>query len=172
MYSGVDGMAIAAEAAGIEVVAHCEPVKYCRERVAVQWPGTKIYHLDTDITADRLRADGVWPLDIIFGGPPCQAASSAGKRLGESDPRWRWPEFLRVVREVRPRWICAENPKGIISLQGGRAIREIHAELAGMGYRTGQGLYGVDALGAPHQRDRVFITAYLAHPSHDQHDQQ
>lgn len=164
VYSGIDMMGVAAFAAGIEIVAFCEPDPYCRAVLARRYPGRPIYHYDTEITCERLAADGITGIDLVFGGPPCQPASAAGKRLGESDPRWRWPEFLRIIRDVRPRWVCAENPRGILSLAGGMAFDGIVNQLAGMGYRVGHELHGADAVGAPHQRDRVHIVGYLADP--------
>jgi len=53
------------------------------------------------------------PIDLVAGGVPCQPASVAGRRRGVDDERWLWPDFLRIVREVSPRWVLAENPLGI-----------------------------------------------------------
>jgi DNA (cytosine-5)-methyltransferase 1 len=162
LYSGIGMMDLAAQTAGIEIAALCEPDAYCRHVLFYYHPGKTIYEYDHLISADRLRTDGIGPIDLIFGGPPCQPASAAGKRLGESDPRWRWPEFLRIVGDCRPRWIVAENPPGILSLAAGWAFQGILAELERLGYRTGRMLFGADAVGAPHRRDRLFIVGYLA----------
>src|SRR5207244_2296547 len=85
---------------------------------------------------------GVCPgsIDLVHGGPPCQPASAAGKRAGSSDSRWRWPEFLRIIGELQPRWVLAENPTGLVSLRhgdGAPAFGRILAELAALGYRVG-----------------------------------
>jgi site-specific DNA-cytosine methylase len=163
MYAGIGGFDLAAHAAGMRTVAFCEPEPFCRRVLAHHWPGVPCYAYDHDITAARLRADGIGPIDLIIGGPPCQPASAAGKRLGASDSRWRWPEFLRIVGDLRPRWVVAENPTGLLSLFDGAAFHAILLELSALGYRTGHCVYGADAVGAPHRRDRVFITGYLAH---------
>lgn len=59
------------------------------------------------------------PVDLVWGSPPCQAASSAGKRKGKSDDRWLWPETFGVIAEAKPRWWCLENVQGLLSLEGG-----------------------------------------------------
>ena len=162
VYSGAGGLDRAALAAGVEVVALCEADPFCRRLLAVRFPGVPIYESDTTLTADRLAADGIGRIDLVFGGPPCQPASSAGKRLGASDPRWRWPEYFRLVRDLRPRWVVAEQPPGILSLHGGRPWAWVQDQLDALGYRVGWSCYGADAVGAPHRRERVFLLASLA----------
>ena len=157
LYTGVGGLDLAALGAGIDVVAMCEGDAYCRTVLRARFPDVPIYESDEEVTDDRLRADGIPSVDLVFGGPPCQPASAAGKRAGVRDPRWRWGEFLRIVREVRPRWVVAKQPPGIFSLDSGERWEEILDTVAQMGYRAGWSCYGADAVGAPQRRDRLFL---------------
>lgn len=162
LFSGIGGLDLAASRANMHTVALCEIEPFCQHVLAHQFEGVPIYHDIKEITEERLLKDGINPdaIDIIMGGPPCQDASLAGKRQGEAGSRWLWPAFLRVVGEVHPRWVIAENPPGLLSVNAGRAFRGILRELGKMGYGVGWGVWGACDVGAPHQRERVFIVAH------------
>ena len=96
-------------------------------------------------------------VDILTGGYPCQPFSAAGKRLGKEDPRHLWPWIADGIRAMRPRICFFENVEGHISL----GLREVISELEGLGYKTAWGIFSAREVGAPHQRKRVFILAYL-----------
>ena len=96
----------------------------------------------------------------------CQPASRAGKQLGQADPRWRWPEYLRIVRELRPRWFVAENPDALRSLHGGDLFTGILDASADLGYSTGWCAYGADVVGSPQRRRRIFLIGRLATGGH------
>jgi DNA (cytosine-5)-methyltransferase 1 len=120
----------------------------------------------------RLQFAGVSPdigtsgerigIDIISGGFPCQPHSVAGKRKGSSDERNLWPEFRRIIGEIKPRWVVAENVPGIFSSDAGRFFGEVLADLASLGYSAGWCTFGAVDVGAWHRRDRVFIVAYAS----------
>ncbi len=99
-------------------------------------------------------------ITLISGGFPCQPHSVAGKREGSADERNLWPEFRRVIGEIKPRWVLAENVPGLFSSDAGRFFGTILADLAEMGYSTGWATYGAVDVGALHRRNRVFIVAY------------
>ena len=96
-------------------------------------------------------------VDILTGGYPCQPFSAAGKRAGEGDPRHLWPFIASGIRLLRPRICFFENVEGHISL----GLSNVIEDLAGMGYRTTWGIFSASEVGAPHQRKRVFIMAYI-----------
>jgi len=112
LYSGVLGLERAFHWHGFVTVAACDSNPYCRHIIGQHLPGIPIYESDTDVTSDRLRTDGIDPGAVcaIVGGPPCQPSSLAGQRLGVADPRWRWPDALRIVGDIRPRWVVFEQP--------------------------------------------------------------
>lgn len=97
---------------------------------------------------------------LISGGFPCQPHSVAGKRKGAADERNLWPEFRRVIGEIRPRWVLGENVPGIFSSDSGRFFGEVVTDLAEMGYSVGWATYGAVDVGALHRRNRVFIVAF------------
>jgi DNA (cytosine-5)-methyltransferase 1 len=94
-------------------------------------------------------------VDILSGGYPCQPFSAAGKRLGGEDPRHLWPFISSGIQVLRPRLCFFENVEGHITL----GLREVIADLEGLGYETAWGIFSAAECGAPHQRKRVFIMA-------------
>ena len=101
--------------------------------------------------------------DVIAGGVPCQPASLVGKRNGTSDPRWLWPDTIRIIRELRPRFAILENPRAILTLEGGQAFRGILSAFAQSGYDVQWDVVSASALGAGHRRDRLWLLASDSH---------
>jgi DNA (cytosine-5)-methyltransferase 1 len=119
--------------------------------------GTSIPELrDADCKGNIFRGG----IDIISGGFPCQPHSVAGKHLGSADERDLWGEFRRIIGEIKPRWVVAENVPGLFSTDAGRFFRGILSDLSEMGYSAGWCTFGAVDVGAWHRRDRVFIVAY------------
>ena len=94
-------------------------------------------------------------VSILTSGYPCQPFSAAGKRAGKDDPRHLWPYIVDIIKAVRPVRCFFENVEGHISL----GLREVIADLEGLGYSTAWGIFSASEVGAPHQRKRVFILA-------------
>ena len=92
-------------------------------------------------------------VDIISGGFPCQPYSSAGKQLAENDPRDLWPDFVRIVGEVRPGFIFFENVPGIVKWR----LNEIVLELDKLGYSCSWCVVAASDVGALHRRKRWFL---------------
>lgn len=155
LFSGIGGFEIACEWAGMEVVGQVEIDPFCQKVLAKHWP-----HVKRMGDIKQVRGDEFGTVDIIVGGVPCQPASVAGKRRGTEDDRWLWPEAIRIVRVVRPRWCVFENPAGILSLQGGVPFDDILSEMEREGYEVGAYSIPACSVGAPHKRERVFIVAY------------
>lgn len=95
-------------------------------------------------------------IDIITGGFPCQPFSQAGKRRGKEDDRHLWPEYLRIIQEVRPRWVLGENVVGIINME----LDQVLLDLEGEGYSCQSVVIPACAVNAVHRRDRVWIIAH------------
>lgn len=161
LFSGIGGFSLGLESTGyFETVAFCEIEPFPRRVLAKRWPGVPIHE---DIR--KLRGDDIGPVDLICGGPPCQPASRAGKQAGADDDRWLWGEAIRLVRELRPRWICFENPPGIYDV----GLSDILADLESLGYANAADRgrpyiapleIPACALGAFTIRNRVWILAY------------
>ena len=128
----------------------CEIEPYCQKVLRKHWPDVPIYD---DVR--ELKGETVGPVDIITGGYPCQPFSVAGKRRGEADDRHLWPEFARLIRELRPRWVLGENVAGHINM----GLDEVLADLEGLGYRWEAFVIPACAVDAPHRRFRVWIVA-------------
>ena len=154
LFSGIGGIDLAAEWAGIETVAFCEIEPFCQKVLKKHWPNVPIF---PDIK--ELRGEDVGAVDIVAGGFPCQPYSVAGKQKGEDDKRDMWPEMFRVVQEARPVWVVGENVPGILSGNGGQRISEIRAELEREGYKTRIIVSPAANYGAPFEGKRVFIIA-------------
>lgn len=101
--------------------------------------------------------------DVIAGGVPCQPASLVGKRRGSEDERWLWPDTLRIIGELRPGFAILENPRAILTLEGGRAFRGILGTFAEIGYDVQWDVVSASALGAGHRRERLWILASDTH---------
>tara|TARA_R100001129_G_scaffold3349_1_gene3293 strand:+ start:687 stop:1625 length:939 start_codon:yes stop_codon:yes gene_type:complete len=108
------------------------------------------------LTYERLKADGLLPIDIITGGYPCQPFSLAGRKRGEEDPRHLRPEYFRLIKELRPTWVIGENVSGHIKLGLDTVLENLESE----GYSTRTFSISASSVGANHQRERVWILAH------------
>jgi site-specific DNA-cytosine methylase len=91
----------------------------------------------------------------LLSGYPCQPFSNAGQRGGTEDPRHLYPFISGIIKTARPIWCWFENVDGHISL----GYPEVSTDLRSMGYSVEAGIYSAEEVGAPHQRDRLFILA-------------
>lgn len=160
LFSGIGGLDIAAEMAGMVTVGQCEWADYPTRVLERHWPGVPRWRdIHTLTGADFYERSGLRTVDVVSGGFPCQPFSCAGKRRGAEDDRYLWPEMLRVIRELRPRWIVGENVAGIINM----ALDTVLADLEGEGYATGTLVLPACGVDAPHRRYRVAIVGYAQH---------
>jgi DNA (cytosine-5)-methyltransferase 1 len=156
LFSGIGGFDLAAEWMGWDNIFHCEWNPFGQKVLKHYWPNAISYNdiTKTDFTIHR------GSIDILTGGFPCQPYSSAGKRLGKEDERHLWPEMLRAIREIQPRWIVGENVLGLVNWNGGMVFEEVQADLEAEGYEVQPYVLPAAAVGAPHRRDRVWFVAY------------
>lgn len=154
LFSGIGGFDLAAEWVGWDNVFHCEINEFCQKILKYYWPNAKTYE---NITADFTIWRG--KIDIITGGFPCQPFSVAGKRKGTEDNRNLWPQMYRSIREIKPRWVVAENVPGIFSWGNGLVFEQIITDLENEGYEVLT--FDIPACGknAPHKRSRMWIVA-------------
>ena len=159
LFSGIGGIDLAAEWAGFETVGQCEWADYPTKVLEKHWPNVLRWRDVRDVTVESIRERGINEITLLSGGFPCQPHSVAGKRKASADDRDLWGEFARIICEVRPRWVLAENVPGLLSSEDGRFFGRILNDLAKMGYAVGWCCYGAADVGARHKRDRVFIIA-------------
>lgn len=155
LFAGIGGFELAAAQMGWNTVAWCEWDPFCQHVLKHYFPKANGHG---DITkTDFIKYAN--QIDILTGGFPCQPYSSAGKRLGKDDVRHLWPQMLRAVREIRPRWIVGENVAGIVSWNGGLVFEEVCVDLENEGYEVQPVVLPALSVGAPHRRDRVWFIA-------------
>jgi DNA (cytosine-5)-methyltransferase 1 len=156
LFSGIGGIDLACEWAGIETVAFCEREPFCQKVLRKHWPEVPIYDDVCTLTKERLEADGIWPIELIHGGYPCQPFSVAGKREGKDDDRHLWPEMFRLIQTLQPRWFVGENVAGHVTL----GLDIVLSDLERIGYAWEAFVIPACAVYARHRRDRVFIVAH------------
>ena len=149
LFSGIGGLDLGLERAGLKVVWQCEADPYCRAVLRKHWPEVPCFGDIRELT-DPPR------VDVVCGGFPCQPVSLAGLRLAQKDARWLWPEFARIVGLVRPRYVVVENVPGLVN----KGLSDVLADLTALGYDAGWGIVSAASVGAPHLRERLFVVAY------------
>lgn len=159
LFSGIGGFSLGLErTGGFETAAFCEMNEYADKVLAKHWPYVDSYEDVRDITQERLQKDGIGQIDVITGGYPCQPFSVAGQQKGDKDDRHLWPEMHRIISEVRPSWVIAENVSGHIKLGLDQVLFDLEAE----GYASRAVVIPACAVDAPHRRDRVWIVAHAS----------
>lgn len=162
LFSGIGGFSLGFERAGFRTVAFCEIEPYCRAVLAKRWPGVPIYPDVRELTAERLRADGI-AVDAICGGFPCQDISLAGRGAGlDGAKSGLWSEYRRLVSEIRPRFVVIENSPALRT----RGADRILAELEALDYTCEPIVVGAMHAGAWHRRLRAWLVAYLNGEQH------
>lgn len=155
LFEGIGGFSLAARWMGWETKAWCEWNEFGQKVLRHHFPEAEGFGdiTKTDFTPYANR------IDIITGGFPCQPYSLAGKRKGKEDERHLWPEMLRTIREVRPRWVVGENVFGLVNWSGGLVFHEVQSDLEAEGYEVFPYVLPACAVNAPHRRDRVWFVA-------------
>jgi DNA (cytosine-5)-methyltransferase 1 len=157
LFSGIGGLDLGLDRAGMTCVGQVELDPFCRTVLTEHWPEVPKHD-------DVRTAPGWWlgttrpRVDLVAGGFPCQPFSTAGRRQGIADERWGWPWFADIVRVARPRYILVENVAAL--LRDADAFGIILADLAAFGYDADWDCIPAAAVGAPHLRDRLFLVAH------------
>lgn len=152
LFSGIGGFSLGLERAGMETIAFCEIEPFCQKVLKKHWPDVPIFNDIRTLTAHDLPTKP----ELICGGYPCQPFSVAGKQRGAEDNRHLWPEMYRLIKEIRPAWIIAENVFGHVAM----GLDTVLSDLEGEGYTARTLIIPACALNAPHRRDRVWIIGY------------
>lgn len=182
LFSGIGGAEVAASMMGWQNLFHCEIQEFPRKVLQYWFPNSESYE---DITKTDFHQ---WQgkVDVLTGGFPCQPFSVAGRRKGEDDNRYLWPQMLRAIREIKPTWIVGENVAGIRTMvepgqetKVGRTgdlfeenyiyreesrftLEKICQELEAAGYSVQPLNIPACSVGAPHKRERIWIVAHRA----------
>lgn len=153
LFSGIGGFSLAAKRSGaIKTVLFCEKELYCQKVLKKNFPGVLIIE---DIKGVKNNGE-FGAIDIISGGFPCQPFSIAGRMRGTSDNRDLWPEMFRVIKEFKPTWVIGENVAQFVNMAFTRTKIDLESE----GYEVQPLVIPACAVGAYHQRNRVWIIAH------------
>ena len=190
LFSGIGGPEVAAAMMGWDNVFHCEINPFGRTVLEYWFPESDSYEDITKTDFKKYRGK----IDVLTGGFPCQPFSYAGKRKGQSDDRYLWPEMLRVIDEIRPAWVVGENVAGIATMvescrivdmgceasifeedngiyrfreEQSFTIERVCKDLESKGYSVQPVLIPATAVGAWHRRDRIFFIAHNTDCCHD-----
>ena len=112
--------------------------------------------VEGDIT--KIKSVEIPEHDLLIGGFPCQSFSMVGQRRGFNDPRgFLYREMLRVLKDKKPLVFIGENVKGLVSIHGGEAIKQITSDFTKAGYNVLYKVLNASHFGVPQKRERVFI---------------
>ena len=155
LFSGIGGFALAAESVweDLEIVGFCEIEEFAVKVLKKNFPNIPIYNdvstLDTKIITSQI--------DLLTGGFPCQDISQAGKGVGiEGQRSGLWSEMFRIISDLRPRFVIAENVSAITF----RGLDRVLSDLAQIGYNVEWQCISASSVGAWHKRERIWIIAY------------
>jgi len=158
LFSGIGGLDLGLERARMQIRWQVEIDDYCTKVLEKHWPGVARFRDVRECGRQNLE-----PVDLICGGFPCQDVSLAGKQAGLKGTRTTlWSEFARIIGDLRPQWVLAENVPGLLSSDAGRFFGAVLRDLAACGYNAEWDCISAAAFGAPHRRDRVWIVAHAA----------
>lgn len=182
-FSGAMGLDLGIEKSGFDIRLACEVDKFCRQTIAINKPNSALLTDINNYSAQDIRIEAgltkTDDIDLIMGGPPCQAFSTAGKRKGFSDDRGNvFLKYLDLCLELKPKYFVIENVRGLLScpmkhrphdmrgegfpelsedeLKGG-ALNYIINRLEDFGYGYSFNLYNSANFGTPQVRERVII---------------
>lgn len=157
VFSGIEAASVAWHPLGWRPVFFSEIAKFPSAVLAHHYPNVPNY-------GDILN-HGNWPntnVDVLCGGPPCQADSVAGKRGGMADPRGALKAtYLELAGRIRPRWVLFEGVPGVRSVDKGRAFGALVGGLVELGYGVVWSSLDAQYFGMAQRRERVFALGYL-----------
>ena len=182
-FSGAMGLDLGLEKAGIEVILACESEKFIRETIKLNRPKLAVIEDINNYSPSEIKElSGLKEnekVDLIVGGPPCQAFSTAGKRLSINENRGVvFVKFLEVIKELKPTYFVIENVRGLLSVplkhvphdernkklkpkeeKGGTFLFIVNF-LKDCGYHLSFDLYNSANFGTPQIRERVVIMGH------------
>jgi len=152
LFSGIGGIDLGFEMAGIETTWTCELDDWANGLLQKRFPNATHHRDVQEIGKDNLES-----VDIISGGFPCQDISVAGKGAGLDGKRsGLWFEMWRIICELQPRWVLIENVANLANKGGSRVLHD----LAEAGYDAEWQVISARDVGARHLRKRLWIIAY------------
>jgi len=138
-----------------EIVLACDPDEFCKKTYVANFSIEEEVWINYIQDVDGNKYKGV---DLLVGGSPCQSFSLVGKRRGFSDERGNlFFEFVRVLKDMKPKYFIFENVKGILSNDSGKTFEKIKKELNLAGYELKHAVLNAKDYGIPQNRERLFV---------------
>jgi DNA (cytosine-5)-methyltransferase 1 len=164
LFCGAGGLSEGFQRAGFSILSANDFDEHAVATMRATHPETRVIPGPIqDVSANELLRDSglkKGELDVLSGGPPCQAFSVYNHQRGMHDERsGLFREYLRVVEELNPKFIVMENVTGILSIEEGLAVKEIEARLTKLGYQVEHRVLKAEEYGVPQERRRVFFVA-------------
>lgn len=166
LFAGVGGMSLGFKQAGFNVVAAFDAEERHVDTYKVNFPRTKAFTIDLaeadGVELRRLAGVGRNPIDLVFGGPPCQGFSVGGRR-DQCDPRNQlFLEFARLIVELKPRYFVAENVEGLMRGYGLEVVEQFCQTVTDAGFLVVRPIQVLDAadFGVPQRRRRTIILGH------------
>ena len=157
LFSGIEAASVAWDGLGWEPLCFAELDEFPSAVLAERFPDV---HNVCDVTKVKWRKYR-GKCDLVVGGSPCQSFSVAGKREGLQGESGLMFEYIRAVREIRPRWFLWENVPGALSSEGGEAFRQLLSEMDKLGYGLAWRILDAQFFGVAQRRRRVFLVGHL-----------
>jgi len=154
LFAGIGGFSYGLHNASskFKTIAFAEIDQFCNKVLKKNFGNVKIYE---DVRDVRIKQ----PVFLVCGGFPCQGFSVAGLQRGTKDNRYLWPEMFNVIKHTKPRWVIAENVRGIVNVENGMAFNKVHTDLESEGYEVQAFNIPAAAKGAWHRRERIWFVA-------------
>lgn len=157
IFSGVEAATLAWEPIGWEPVCFAEFDEFPSAVLAERYPEVPNVGDVTKMNWKKYRNR----VDLVVGGSPCQSFSIAGKRRGLQGESGLMFEYIRAVREIRPRWFLWENVPGALSSENGEAFRQLLSEMDKLGYGLAWRILDAQFFGVAQRRRRLFLVGHL-----------
>lgn len=161
LFSGIGGFSLGLErTGGFKTECFVEIDQDCRNVLKKHWPEVPIYIDVKKVHAILKDLQGLWlnkTIDVITGGYPCTGHSVAGKKEGlKNEGSGLWREFHRLIGEIKPKYVIIENSHNLRSTGLERVLQDLDA----VGYNAEFSIISAYSVGAPHQRERIYIVAW------------
>ena len=154
LFSGIGGFSLGLHNADkrFKTIAFAENDPFCQKVLKKNFGNTRIFNDIREVSIDQ-------PVFLVCGGFPCQGFSVAGRQRGTDDDRYLWGEMFDIIKQTKPRWVIAENVRGIVTTQDGLAFNIVHSDLESEGYEVQA--FNIPAIGkgAWHRRERIWFIA-------------
>lgn len=157
LFSGIEAATVAWEPLGWKPVCFAEFDEFPSAVLAERYPEVPNVGDVTKMNWKKYRNK----VDLVVGGSPCQSFSIAGKREGLQGESGLMFEYIRAVREIRPRWFLWENVPGALSSENGEAFRQLLSEMDKLGYGLAWRILDAQFFGVAQRRRRLFLVGHL-----------